>query len=212
MIKIPPLALLFLAQFLLICLGLAVFLFLRNRKLRLKEIILQGEACRLRSEMGQYARTTEYLSGLKEKFDDVQEKFAQVNNLNTKLKDAVKTMSPEEGGAKEYEQLIAEIEKNNRELDRCLGTLQKDNDNLNEQTKSFKNEVDKLTHKLQHSVSVDEFNNLKAENEGLELKIKSLKKDVETKNQENETLQKNYLWLEKEYNALYNNINEEKAS
>ncbi len=210
MIKVPPLVLLFLIQFLLIFLGLTIFLFLRNRKLSVKAIIVRGEANRLKSELTHMESKNVELSDSKNTLSDLQKKFEEVKNINAKLKDSINKLIPEAERTKEHEQVIRDIEQSYAELDSFIAILRKEKEQLHEKSKSSESYINKLEKKLKQSVSKEEYDNLKAHNKSLELRFEKLKKDLEDKTGECESLQKNYIWLEKEYNALYNNISHDK--
>lgn len=212
MIKVNALAFLFILQFLVIFLGFTILLFFRYRKLNVREIISRGEANRLREELEHMEGQHVELSSWKEMFNNLQEKFDHIRGVNTTLKESIATLIPEADRSKKYEQLISEIEQNNKELDTCIGELQKENKQLNKNSKTFERDLDQLSRKLDLSVSKEAYNNLKAQKKSLELKFEKLKKDLAAKTREHESLQKNYVWLEKEYNALYENISEDDAS
>lgn len=207
-LKISPLVLLFLVQFLLIFLGLTIFLFLQYKKLRVKELIARGEAGRLRAELENAERINDHASGLEDKFSDLQKKFDQVKTINEKLKDAINKLIPEGKRTKEHEQAINDIEQSYAEFDSFIGILRKEKETLSAQSKVFKLDISKLSQRLEHSVSKDDYDKLNSQKKSLELKFAKLKKDLEDKAKEHESLQKNYVWLEKEYNALYDNIND----
>ncbi len=206
-IKVSPLILLFLIQFLLIFLGLTIFLLVQYRKLSVKEIISRGEANRLRAELENQEKQNIELSGWKDMFGALQTKFEQVKNINAKLKESINALIPEAKRTKEHEKVIGEIEQFYAEIDSFVESLREEKERLHQQSKSYKSEIDRLSQKLEHSVSKGEYDNLKAQKKSLELKLDKLKNDLMDKNKEYVNLQKNYIWLEKEYNALYKNIN-----
>ena len=210
MIKVPPLVLLFLIQFLLIFMGVSIFLFHRHKKLRIKEVIARGEANRLRDELRNMVIQNEQVSGWGDKFSDLQTKFEQVKNINEKLKDAINKLIPEAKRTKDHEQIFRDIEHSYVELNSFIGALRQEKDQLQAKTKAYESDMSKLSQKLEHSVAKEEFDKLNIQKKSLELKFEKLRKDLEGKVREYDSLQKNYLWLEKEYNALYSNISEEK--
>jgi len=209
-IKVPPLVLLFLIQFLLIFMGVSIFLFHRHKKLRIKEVIARGEANRLRDELRNMVIQNEQVSGWGNKFSDLQTKFEQVKNINEKLKDAINKLIPEAKRTKDHEQIFRDIEHSYVELNSFIGALRQEKDQLQAKTKAYESDMSKLSQKLEHSVAKEEFDKLNIQKKSLELKFEKLRKDLEGKVREYDSLQKNYLWLEKEYNALYSNISEEK--
>lgn len=211
MIQIKPLIFLFLVQFLLIFLGLAVFLFLRLKKTNIKFTISQGEIRRLESEIDRYKKEVTGLLNWQTMFNDLQKKFEHAKAVNLKLKTMIDALIPEAERSKEFREILNEVENNNKELSTCIGSLKNENEEINKQIISFKNEVEGLSKKLRDSVTKTEYENLLSEKNRLELKVGHLKDDLEKKTKEVEKLEKNYMYLEKEYNALYDNLKGEGA-
>jgi chromosome segregation ATPase len=212
MVNIPALLFLFLLQFLLMFLGLAVFLFIRHRKMNIKLVISQGEIRRLESEIQKHKEEVNGLLGFQKMFQDLQQKFDQIQGVNTKLREAVEVLVPEAERSKEFAELISQIDSHNKELNTCIGTLQTENDSLTERMKSFQTEVDGLSDKLRESVNKEEHQRVLNEKERLERKVGNLKAEIDKKTGEYDKLEKNYMHLEKEYNALYMNIKGEVPS
>ncbi|MBI4847487.1 MAG: hypothetical protein HY808_02780 [Nitrospirae bacterium] len=206
MIRVNALVFLFIIQFLLLFLCLSIFLFIRHRKLSVKATIAQGEIRRLESEMtGQQQEITNLLP-LQDMIKDLQQKFEESKTLNVKMKEMIDFLVPEAERTKEFQQLLDEMEQSNKNLDTSLATLQMENASLNEQMKSSRKEVDKLSTKLRDTVKKDEYQNVLSEKKSLELKVESLQTRLDEKTKEIEKLEKNYIYLEKEYNALYKNF------
>jgi chromosome segregation ATPase len=210
MVKVPALLFLFLIQFLLMFLGLAVFFFIRQRKSDIKSIIAQGEVRRLESEVLRHEEEGKDLLKLQKMFNDLQEKFGQIQSINVKLKEAVEVLVPEAERSKEFQELIAQIDSHNKELNTCIGTLQTENDSLTERMKSYKKEVTGLSDKLRDAVKKEDHQRLLNEKQRLERKIEDLLKEIDKKSKDYDKLEKNYVHLEKEYNALYSNVKGEK--
>jgi chromosome segregation ATPase len=211
MIRISALIFLFTIQFLLIFWGLAVFLFLRNKKLIIKSTISQGEIRRLENEIKQYKEEITGLSGWQEMFNNLQGKFEKVNSVNSKLKAMIDVLVPEAERSREFQEIINEVEQNNNELGTCIGALQKENEALNQQMKTFEKDVSGLSRKLKDSVKKEEYQSVLNEKQSLERKQERLREELENKTKEYEKLEKNYIYLEKEYNALYNNFKGEQS-
>ncbi len=209
MIRINALAFLFIVQFLLIFLGIAIFLFIHCRRQTSREVVCRQEIERLTEDITNQKGKSSELLKWKVMFEDLQAKFKQIKNINMKLKGAIETLVPDAEKSKEYEQLISDLELNNNELDLCLETLENKNDELEKRAITSEHKVEGLNRKLQDYVSKAKYNMALSENKSLELKVDSLKKQLESQAKEYENLEKNYAWLENEYNALYNNINEE---
>lgn len=212
MISVSPLSVLFCIQFLLIFSGIAVFLFLQNNKLRRQKNVLSAKTYCLADETENPSKHDSELAAWKDMFNSLQDKFDHIREINTKLKDTVTSLVPEAEKSREYEKLIADIEQSNKELDLCMSTLEKENKDLEKKTAAYEQKVESLHRKMKAYVNKVEFDKLSAENTGLEIKIKKLCDELESKTEECKKLDKNYSWLEKEYNALYENVNEQKAS
>jgi len=206
MIKIPALLFLFLMQFLLIFLGLAIFLFQKNRKQSAKTILSQGEIRRLEAEIQTKDIEVSELLNLKKTYEELHGNFEQMRTVNAKLKEMVDTLIPEAERSQEMQDLLSQMEQNNKELDTCLGTIQKENVSLNERLKSSERETEKLSTRMKDMVKKEDYQHVMSEKKNLELKLEKLKDDLDKKTKECEKLEKNFIYLEKEYNALYKNI------
>ena len=211
-IRVSPLVLLFLIQFLLIFLGLTIFLFFQYRKIRVKEVIARGEANRLRDELkNMEINNKDKGLGWEDKFSNLQKKYEHVKNINAKLNESINKLLPEAKRTNGQEQVIRDIEQSYIELESFIVSLRKEKELFHSKSKSLEGDINKLSQKLEHSVSKEEYDKSTAQKKGLESKFDKLKKDLADKSTEYESHKKNYLWLEKEYNALYDNIRENKS-
>ncbi|RJQ18069.1 MAG: hypothetical protein C4560_07775 [Nitrospiraceae bacterium] len=206
MIRVNALVFLFIVQFLLMFLGIAIFLFIRHKKLSVKAVIAQGEIRRLENDLENSKLNVSELLPLQNILKDLQQKHEESNVINAKMKEMIDFLAPEAERSKEFQQLLAEVEKNRKELDTCLGTLQKENEALNEQMESSEKKLRNLSGRLEDSVSKEEYQNVLSEKKSLELKVERMKKDLDQKTSDLERLEKNFIYLEKEYNALYKNV------
>jgi len=208
-LRVDATAFLFMLELLLALAGVSVLFFLKHRKQKEKEIVYRDRIEKLQDSVREQERRNEELSGFKEAFANMQGKLDKVRAINLKLRQAIDTLVPEAERSEEYKKLIAEIERNNKELDLCINTLERENEELCRDVTSFRDEINDLSRKLKEAVSRAEFDRVVAENKRLELRVESLRDKLNNKTAEYEKLEKNYMWLEKEYNALYNNIHEE---
>jgi chromosome segregation ATPase len=205
-IKINALALLFIVQFLLIFIALTIVFYRRFRKVQVKAAVSEVGVRRLRHEAKKLEEKSDEESGWKTRFSDMQSKFEVIKQHNEKLKKSIESLIPKAERTKEYESVIGEIEGSYAELDLFLRDMKKEKLHLTEQTESFQGEIKKLSGKLEESISKSEFDILQATKHEIDLKVNKLQKDLEEKNDEYEKLEKNYMWLETEYNALYENV------
>ena len=211
MLQINALIFLFFVQFLLIFLGAAVFLFLKLRKTNIKFTISQGEIRRLESEIDKHKEEITGLLNWQTMFNDLQKKFEHVTSVNSKLKTMIDALIPEAERSREFQEVLNEVESNNKELSASIGSLKNENEEINKQMRSFKSEAEGLYKKLKDSVGKKEYENLLSEKNRLELKVGHMKDELEQKKKDYDKLEKNYMYLEKEYNALYENLKGEMA-
>jgi FtsZ-binding cell division protein ZapB len=129
------------------------------------------------------------LAGIRNMFNDLHEKFEHIKKINAKIKKTIASLTLEAEKSKEYEQLIAEIEKSNKEFDICIVTLEKENEELNQNINSFKDEVKGLSGKLKESVSKADFDMAVAEKNRFEIKVKKLEEQLDEKTEEYEKLE-----------------------
>ncbi len=212
MLRVNATAFLIILELLLLLLGISILLFLKYRKQREKEIVYRDEIEGLQHNVREQEKKNKELSDVKEAFGNMKKKLDLIRGINIKLKQAVASLAPEAGKSEEYKKLIADIEQNNKELDLCIDTLERENEELSGDIMSVRNEVGDLSKKLACAVSKAEFDRVAAENKRLELRIEALQDKLGNKTSEYEKLEKNYMWLEKEYNALYSNIHEETST
>ncbi len=204
-IKINALVLLFIVQFLLVFITLAVVFYRKLKKEEVKAAVSEGGVRRLSFEVKKMEEKSDEQSGWKDKFGDLQSKFDVIKKHNEKLKMSIDKLVPEAERTKEYAEVIGDIEESYVELDSFLRELKKEKLDLAEQAHSFQGDIKNLSSKLDNSVNKAEFDILQAEKHGVELKVKKLQGELDEKTHEYDSLEKNYMWLEKEYNALYEN-------
>ncbi|MEW6599816.1 MAG: hypothetical protein AB1499_02510 [Nitrospirota bacterium] len=176
--------------------------------MRIREILAQGEANRLRDEIKNMNLQKDEMSDWEQKFNDLQKKFDHISTINDKLKESINKLIPEAKRTKENEQVIRDIEESYIELDAYLNSLRREKEQLQENTKAYEKDMHNLSNKLQLSVPQEDYDKLNTKKKSLELKYDKIKKELDEKVGEYNSLLKNYLWLEKEYNALYNNISD----
>jgi predicted nucleic acid-binding Zn-ribbon protein len=208
MIKINALALLFIIQLLIVFIVLNIDLFRRIKKLKSQAVKFQGEIMKLRLEIENLGNIHNEIEERKEAFIALQSKFEGVRKAGSSLKESIEKLVPNAERSDEYEKIISDIESNNKELDRCISRLQKENEGLRERSEAVHKNINKLSAKLNNSVSRKEYDNVMAEKRTLERVASKLKDEIADITKQYEGLEKNYLWLEKEYNALYTNVTE----
>ncbi len=208
MIRINATLFLFIVEFMVLLMGAAVFMFLQWRKQRGMSAVAAGPEDN--NSSGGNGISNEELAEWQKKCAEFQEKFEKTKGINAQLQELIREIVPEAEMSEEYKRVIAEFEKNNKEIDMCINTLEKENQELDERVYLADNKVEGIQRKMKDMVSGAEYNIVAAEKKRLEIKVERLKDELESKIQEYEKLDKNYLWLEKEYNSLYENMEEEK--
>lgn len=206
MIRINALAFLFIIELVFIATGVAIFLFTRYRKQVLKEAALREEIQKKDDIIEEQQRCVIELSTLQDMFNNLKEKFRSIQEVNTRLKESIKALMPEAEKSQELEKIIADFEYTNKELDLCVGVLQEENERLQKEIANLKEGARSLSNKLQDSVSREEYEMVVQERDGLIKKVERLEDELITRIKDFETLKENYSMLEKEYNALYNNM------
>jgi predicted nuclease with TOPRIM domain len=72
-----------------------------------------------------------------------------------------------------------------------------------------KEEITHLKRKLKDTVKKAEFDSIQAEKNRLVIRGEQVEKQLKQKTEEFKKMEKEHIWLEKEYNAMYNNVDEE---
>ncbi len=199
-LKIDPLYALLTVQCLLLFAGLTIFLIIKNRKLSAKEVAAQREMRVLHTEVNKQSLVN----------NELQEKFEEIRTVNEKLINSLAALIPEAERTKEYEQLISEIEQNNVSLDNCIGSLKKENEELEKTTAALEREANGLADLLQQSVRKEELERALEQKQSITLKYEKIAAEFDHLQTEHVNLQKSNESLQKEYNALYDNIEEER--
>jgi chromosome segregation ATPase len=207
MIRINATLFLFIVEFMILFLGVAVIMFFQWRKQRGMSAVTGSKDD---NSSGGNGISSEELAKWQQKCTEYQEKFEKTKGINAQLQELIREIVPEAEMSEQYKKVIAEFEKNNKEIDMCINTLEKENQGLDERAYLADNKVEGIQRKMKDMVSGADYNMLAAEKKRLEIKVERLKDELESKIQEYAKLDKNYLWLEKEYNSLYENMEEEK--
>jgi len=207
MIRINATLFLFIVEFMILFLGVAVIMFFQWRKQRGMSAVAGPKDD---NSSGDNGISSEEFAKWQQKCNEFQEKFEKTKGINAQLQELIREIVPEAEMSEQYKKVIAEFEKNNKEIDMCITTLEKENQGLDERVYLADNKVEGIQRKMKDMVSGADYNMLAAEKKRLEIKVERLKDELESKIQEYAKLDKNYLWLEKEYNSLYENMEEEK--
>ncbi len=169
----------------------------------------QGEARRLTAEIAYQEQKNNEFSEIKGELGDMQNKYELVKTLNEKLKASIDTLIPQAKRTKDHELVIKDIEQYYAELDSFVRTLRSEKDQLSSKSSSYEEDIAKISLKLKESISREDHDYVKAQNNRLELEIKKHKDELAKAESSYAELEKNYMWLENEYNALYENANKD---
>ena len=210
MLQVDPLFVLLTIQCLLISAGFSIFMIIKYRNLLAIKDAAQKELQILHTEVNRQSLVNNELMEWKDMFNELQEKFEGIRTLNEKLKDSIALLIPEAERSKEYEQLITDIEQSNKTLDNCIGSLKKENEELEKTTAALEREANGLADLLQKSVRKEELDRAVEKKRSIEIKYKKIVAEFDQLRTEHEKLQKSNTSLQKEYNALYDNIEEDK--
>jgi chromosome segregation ATPase len=222
-LKISSSQFLFIIEILFITVGAALFFFFQNRKLRSGQGYPKKPAEILQSEPGETSKDTTGISEWKEKFGDLQQKFERMKEVNTKLKDLISSLMPKSSRSGDMQQLLSDMELSKDEFDACIGGLKKEMNDMGEQIASYKKqvqsykkesesqkeEITQLHRKLKGTVKKAEFDSIEADKNRLAIRVEQLENQLKERNEEFNKMEKEHMWLEKEYNRMYNNIDEE---
>jgi DNA repair exonuclease SbcCD ATPase subunit len=209
-LQVDPLFVLLTIQCLLISAGFSIFMIIKYRNLLAIKDAAQKELQILHTEVNRQSLVNNELMEWKDMFNELQEKFEGIRTLNEKLKDSIALLIPEAERSKEYEQLITDIEQSNKTLDNCIGSLKKENEELEKTTAALEREAYGLADLLQKSVRKEALDRAVEKKRSIELKYKKIVAEFDQLRTEHEKLQKSNTSLQKEYNALYDNIEEDK--
>jgi len=209
-LQVDPLFVLLTIQCLLISAGFSIFMIIKYRNLLAIKDAAQKELQILHTEVNRQSLVNNELMEWKDMFNELQEKFEGIRTLNEKLKDSIALLIPEAERSKEYEQLITDIEQSNKTLDNCIGSLKKENEELEKTTAALEREANGLADLLQKSVRKEELDRAVEKKRSIEIKYKKIVAEFDQLRTEHEKLQKSNTSLQKEYNALYDNIEEDK--
>ena len=125
---------------------------------------------------------------------DLQTDFEKMSTTNSDLSKKLAEMIPEAERSKELQGLLDDFEKNKSELNNCLGTLEQENERLNEKMDRQDDEVDSMA---------TDYNKLLLEKGDLKKEIAQGKETLEKSKKAYEQLSNNFNTLEDEYNRLY---------
>ncbi len=210
MIRIDPLPFLIILQLLLVFMVATFYLAFRKAKIGEKELNYRGQIVKLKDELAKLHKKYDTLPDWEGKFHDAQSKFNDIKTANTNIRESILSLIPESEQSDDFKKIISDLDNINTELTTCIDTLEKDNEDLGEQTASLQASVHELTMELDEAISKPKYERVLLQKNQLASKLEVLLKDLVAKEKAYDSLQKNYDWLENEYNRLYQNVHSEK--
>jgi uncharacterized protein (DUF3084 family) len=231
-LKISTSHFLFIIEIIVISVGIALFIFFQNRKLKsghnnakepVQKIQVEKKQPELQEQAKEQGKVKAEISKWKEKFDNIQQKFDRIKEVNVKLKALIGSIVPESSESENMQQLLSDMDLSNKDLDACIGEVKEKMKGMGEQISSYnkeiqshkkeaesqKEEITQLNRKLKNTVNKAEYDSIEADKNRLELKVEQLEKQLKEKTEEFQKMEKEHMWLEKEYNMMYNNMEED---
>lgn len=234
MLKISTAQFLFMMEIIALSVGAAIFFFFQNRKLKSRTETPHTESPTpkearaepvkaVQKNLQQQPQKSGEVSEWKEKAANLQHKFDDLREINTKLKELIRSLLPKSARTQELEQLLSDMEISRNELDACIGGLRTELKDVGDEISSFKNqlqekkkeaeaqkeEITQLKRKLKDTVKKADYDSIEADRNRLTNKVEQMEKQLKERNEEYKKLEKEHMWLEKEYNRIYNNIDDE---
>ena len=222
-LKISSSQLLCLIEIIVVSVGIALFFFFQNRKLKSSHNDSQESAEKMQKELTIQSKKKTELSEWKAKFENLQQKFDRMKEVNGTLKEFIRSIMPESAGSENMQQLLSDMDLSRNDLDACISGLKTEMKDRGEQItsnkkqgqlheKELKLQKEEITHlkrKLKDTVKKAEFDSIQAEKNRLVIRVEQVEKQLKQKTEEFKKMEKEHMWLEKEYNAMYNNVDEE---
>jgi chromosome segregation ATPase len=222
-LKISSTQFLVIIEILVVAVGAALFFIFQNRKLKLMQENPDKPAETMQKELREPSEKTTEISAWKEKFGNLQQEFDRMKEINTKLKELIGSIMPKSSQSGDMQQLLSDMDLGKDNFDACIGGLKKEMKDMGEQVASYKKqiqsykkesesqkeEITQLHRKLKGTVKKAEFDSMEADKNRLAIRVEQLEKQLKGKTEEFKKIEKEHMWLEKEYNRMYNNIDEE---
>ncbi len=143
------------------------------------------------------------MEGYRDMLDLLQAKFAESQEINANLAAELEILVPEAERSDELQKMVADFERNIKEMNTCVNVLEGENKRLGKKTHDIEGEVERLSHVVKESVSYEKYERVLFENDRLKEAIAELESQLKEKSESYERLQQNLETLENEYTALY---------
>ena len=169
---------------------------------------MPGQLGRLQRMVNSQKSTIVELMCYKDTFGGVRKRLAVLQQNDNELEDKIKDLI--KGGAEgaEYAEAVAVLEENNRELEKFIALIDREDERLTEKFQAWEEEFKRVSEDLETSSGETAMDDAKyaeiiQEKEMLTAKSKEFQEKLEEKDKNLEAMQTQYEDLEKEYMILY---------
>lgn len=178
-------------------------------KTNLNEIrLLKEERKKLQNVIEKQASKITELMSYKDMFNETQKRLNVVQQSNKDLRSKITSLMDKADEVEGIEDALTVFEKTNRELEMCVGILEKENERLSGDFHVWEEERKRIEAEKEHAKKVDEeeYNRIVQERDEFLTRLKGLEEKLEEKNKALSDLQGRYSILEQEYLVLYKQL------
>lgn len=166
---------------------------------------LEADNKRLKEMVDKQAAKITELMEYRILISETQKRFELIKISNDALKDRLADLAGRAEGFEEIKEMLADFERNNKELEASLSILEGENSRLTDEFTSWQKDAESLLgEREQESAAAEErYLRLLQEKKNLEESVKELTESLEVTEQSLFALQKKHKELEHEYSILY---------
>ena len=153
----------------------------------------------------------------KDVFEGARKRLALLKQENHELQDKIKDLIKSGAEAAEFAETLATLEENNRELEKFITVINREDERLTEKFKVWEEEFKLISEDLEASCDAEAVDDVKyaeilREKEMLTARSKEFQEKLDEKDKNLEAMQAQYEDLEKEYMVLYRQQQAQAAS
>ncbi len=178
-------------------------------KTNLNEIrLLKEERKKLQNVIEKQASKITELMSYKGMFNETQKRLNVVQQSNKDLRSKITGLMDKADEGEEIKEALTVFEKTNRELEMCVGILEKENERLSGDFHVWEEELKRIEAEKEHAKKVEEeeYNRIVQERDEFLTRLKGLEEKLEEKSKALSDLQGRYSILEQEYLVLYKQL------
>ena len=169
---------------------------------------MPGQLGRLQRMVNSQKSTIVELMCYKDTFGGVRKRLAVLQQNDNELEDKIKDLIKSGAEGAEYAEAVSVLEENNRELEKFIALIDREDERLTEKFQSWEEEFKRISEDLDASsgeAAMDDarYAEILQEKEMLTAKSKEFQEKLEEKDKNLEAMQTQYEDLEKEYMILY---------